>query len=83
MLPADSDNTSLQSRTSSFPRKCLAVTLERDLLVALPGTALGGTRLVVVVSLALKAAVLAPSGGEAAHLAVFLWKRNKFDGIAG
>ena len=62
MLPADSDNTSLQSSTSSFPRKCLAVTLERDLLVALPGTALGGTRLVVVVTLALKAAILAPSG---------------------
>ncbi len=66
----------MPSLPQSCRRRCLTITLERDLLVSLPRPTLRGARLVIVVSFSAEAAVLATGRGETTDLTMLM------DGIA-
>jgi len=66
-------SASTAQRTPNTDARRLTVPLEGDLLVPLPGPALGRARLVVVVPLASEAAVFAARAGETAEFPVLVY----------
>lgn len=55
-----------------FLTKVLSIAFKRKLLITLPSATFGRASLIIVMSLAAKAAILAPSRRDAAHFAMFV-----------